>query len=68
MRQDMLQKISLQQGLTDRCEIQVSYAIGVAKPTSSKGKNIRDTNKISVKKKLMQLVDQLKILILHLLE
>ena len=33
-------------GLADRCEIQVSYAIGVAKPTSVRIKTF-DTNKIS---------------------
>ena len=34
MLQDMLQKISLLLALADKCLVQVSYAIGVAKPTS----------------------------------
>ena len=42
-------------GLADRCEIQVSYAIGVAKPTSVRIKTF-DTNKIS-EEQITQLVD-----------
>ena len=42
-------------GLADRCEIQVSYAIGVAKPTSVRIKTF-DTNKIS-EEKIIELVD-----------
>ena len=34
MREDTLRRTSLLQDLADRCEIQVSYAIGVAEPTS----------------------------------
>ena len=34
MLQDMLQKILLLLALADKCLVQVSYAIGVAKPTS----------------------------------
>ena len=42
--------------LADRCEIQVSYAIGVAKPTSVRIKTF-DTEKIS-KEKIVDLVDE----------
>ncbi len=42
--------------LADRCEIQVSYAIGVAKPTSVRIKTF-DTEKIS-KEKIVGLVDE----------
>ena len=42
-------------GLADRCEIQVSYAIGVAKPTSVRIITF-DTNTIS-EEKIMELVD-----------
>ena len=42
-------------GLADRCEIQVSYAIGVAKPTSVRIKTF-DTNKIS-EKQIIELVN-----------
>jgi len=42
-------------GLADRCEIQVSYAIGVAKPTSVRIKTF-DTNKIS-EEKIIELVN-----------
>ena len=42
-------------GLADRCEIQVSYAIGVAKPTSVRIKTF-DTNKIS-EEKITELVE-----------
>ena len=42
-------------GLADRCEIQVSYAIGVAKPTSVRIKTF-DTNKIS-EEKIIELVE-----------
>ena len=42
-------------GLADRCEIQVSYAIGVAKPTSIRIKTF-DTNNIS-EEKINQLVE-----------
>ncbi len=42
-------------GLADRCEIQVSYAIGVAKPTSVRIITF-DTNKVS-EEKIMELVD-----------
>ena len=42
-------------GLADRCEIQVSYAIGVAKPTSVRIKTF-DTNKIS-EEKINELVE-----------
>ena len=42
-------------GLADRCEIQVSYAIGVAKPTSVRIKTF-DTNKIS-EEKIIDLVE-----------
>ncbi|MBC8227594.1 MAG: methionine adenosyltransferase [Gammaproteobacteria bacterium] len=42
-------------GLADRCEIQVSYAIGVAKPTSIRIKTF-DTNKIS-EEKINELVE-----------
>ena len=42
-------------GLADRCEIQVSYAIGVAKPTSVRIKTF-DTNNIS-EEKINQLVE-----------
>ena len=41
-------------GLADRCEIQVSYAIGVAQPTSVRVKTF-DTNKIS-EEKIIELV------------
>jgi len=42
-------------GLADRCEIQVSYAIGVAKPTSVRIITF-DTNKVS-EEKIFELVD-----------
>ena len=42
-------------GLADRCEIQVSYAIGVAKPTSVRIITF-DTNKVS-EEKIIELVD-----------
>ena len=42
--------------LADRCEIQISYAIGVAKPTSVRIKTF-DTEKIS-KEKIVGLVDE----------
>ena len=42
-------------GLADRCEIQVSYAIGVAKPTSVRIKTF-DTNKIS-EEQIIELVN-----------
>jgi S-adenosylmethionine synthetase len=42
-------------GLADRCEIQVSYAIGVAKPTSVRIITF-DTNQVS-EEKIMELVD-----------
>ena len=42
--------------LADRCEIQVSYAIGVAKPTSVRIKTF-DTEKIS-KERIVDLVDE----------
>ncbi len=42
--------------LADRCEIQISYAIGVAKPTSVRIKTF-DTEKIS-KEKIVDLVDE----------
>ena len=42
--------------LADRCEVQVSYAIGVAKPTSVRIKTF-DTEKIS-KEKIVDLVDE----------
>ena len=42
--------------LADRCEVQVSYAIGVAKPTSVRIKTF-DTEKIS-KEKITALVDE----------
>ena len=42
-------------GLTDRCEIQVSYAIGVAKPTSARVKTF-GTEKIS-KEKIVHLIN-----------
>ena len=34
MQQDMLQRTLVAAGLADKCEIQLSYAIGVAQPTS----------------------------------
>ena len=43
-------------GLTDRCEIQVSYAIGVAKPTSVRVKTF-GTEKIS-KEKIVHLINE----------
>ena len=43
-------------GLTDRCEIQVSYAIGVAKPTSIRVKTF-GTEKIS-KEKIVHLINE----------
>ena len=47
-------------GLADKCEIQVSYAIGVAEPTSI-SINTFDTNKIE-EEKIVELVEKLSLI------
>lgn len=56
MRRDMLPRISLRQGLPDKCEIELAYAIGVARPVSV-FVNTQGTGIVS-DEKIAQIIDE----------